>query len=136
MSSYGWRINAESYDAAEPFAGVTPLGVRSGERVRLVLINQTPAFHPMHLHGHTAQVRATGSIGRDGDTPLPAGPRKDTVQVAPGRRVVVDFAADNPGQWLHRCHNAYHLAAGMATVVSYQSRTPIRANDPGRPGSR
>ncbi len=133
MSSYGWRINAESYDAADPFAGVTPLGVRSGERVRLVLINQTPAFHPMHLHGHTAQVRATGLIGRDGDTPLPAGPRKDTVQVAPGRRVVVDFAADNPGQWLHHCHNAYHLAAGMATVVSYQSRTPIRANDPGRP---
>ncbi len=121
MSSYGWRINAESYDAADPFAGVTPLGVRSGERVRLALINQTPAFHPMHLHGHTAQVRATGLIGRDGDTPLPAGPRKDTVQVAPGRRVVVDFAADNPGQWLHHCHNAYHLAAGMATVVSYQS---------------
>ena len=121
MSSYGWRINAESYDAADPFAGVTPLGVRSGERVRLALINQTPAFHPMHLHGHTAQVRATGLIGRDGDTPLPAGPRKDTVQVAPGRRVVVDFAADNPGQWLHHCHNAYHLAAGMATVVSYLS---------------
>ncbi|MGH3906955.1 MAG: multicopper oxidase family protein, partial [Pseudonocardiaceae bacterium] len=129
MSAYGWRINAEVYNAADPFAGITPLPLRSGDHVRLTLINQTPAFHPMHLHGHTVQVRAIGTNRarydvRDGgarDTPLAAGARKDTVQVAPGQRVTVDFVADNPGQWLHHCHNAYHLAAGMATVVSYQT---------------
>ncbi|MQA13491.1 MAG: multicopper oxidase domain-containing protein [Pseudonocardiaceae bacterium] len=126
MNAYGWRINAETYNAADPFAGITPLPVRRGEHVRMTLINQTPAFHPMHLHGHTIQVRAIGTnraYYRDGaaDTPLPAGARKDTVQVAPGQRIAVDFVADNPGQWLHHCHNAYHLAAGMATIVSYQA---------------
>ncbi|MPZ66006.1 MAG: multicopper oxidase domain-containing protein [Pseudonocardiaceae bacterium] len=128
MSAYGWRINAETYDAADPFAGITPVPVRSGDHVRLTLINQTPAFHPMHLHGHTVQVRAIGTNrarydARDGggDSPLPAGARKDTVQVAPGQRIAVDFVADNPGQWLHHCHNAYHLAAGMAHIVSYQT---------------
>lgn len=127
MNAYGWRINAETYDAADPFPGITPLPVRSGDHVRLTLINQTPAFHPMHLHGHTIQVRAIGTnrahydvLDGTGDTWLPTGPRKDTVQVAPGERLVVDFVADNPGQWLHHCHNAYHLAAGMAGIVSYQ----------------
>lgn len=128
MTSYGWRINGESYNAADPFAGVTALQVRSGEHVRMTLVNQTPAFHPMHLHGHTIQVRALGSNRAHYDSPdgpadilLPAGARKDTVQVAPGQRVAVDFVADNPGQWLHHCHNTYHLAAGMATIVSYQT---------------
>lgn len=126
MNAYGWRINAETYNAADPFAGITPLPVRSGEQVRMTLVNQTPAFHPMHLHGHTVQARAIGTNRAyyedgAGDTPLPAGARKDTVQVAPGQRIAVDFVADNPGQWLHHCHNAYHLAAGMAGIVSYQT---------------
>ena len=28
--------------------------------------------------------------------------------------------ANNPGQWMLHCHNAYHLEAGMATVMSYR----------------
>lgn len=43
------------------------------------------------------------------------------MQVAPGQRIAVDFVADNPWQWLHHCHNAYHLAAGVATIVSYRT---------------
>lgn len=31
----------------------------------------------------------------------------------------VDLQADNPGQWMVHCHNAYHLAGGMATMLSY-----------------
>ncbi|MPY80303.1 MAG: multicopper oxidase domain-containing protein [Actinophytocola sp.] len=27
------------------------------------------------------------------------------------------------GQWLIHCHNAYHLATGMATVLSYRNRS-------------
>ncbi|MEA5455117.1 multicopper oxidase domain-containing protein [Sinomonas sp. JGH33] len=27
--------------------------------------------------------------------------------------------ADNPGQWLYHCHNAYHAAQGMMGVLSY-----------------
>lgn len=119
MGSYAWRINAETYDPRRPFAGSTPQPVRAGQQVRLELINQTPMYHPMHLHGHTFTVRSIGEVGGLTAGTVPDGPLKDTVLVAPGERVAVDFVADNPGQWLAHCHTAYHMATGMATVVSY-----------------
>jgi len=100
---YTWTINGETYD---PDRG---LPVRARERVRLRMTNTTTMFHPMHLHGHTFQVVGAGG----------AGPRKDTVNVLPGKTVEVDFDADNPGQWLTHCHNIYHGESGMMTVVSY-----------------
>ena len=102
-NGYTWTINGQLYD---PSRG---LPVMEGQRVRLRFINTTSMFHPMHLHGHTFQVRR--SVG--------AGPRKDTVNVLPKTTVQVDFEADNPGQWLTHCHNVYHGEAGMMTVVSY-----------------
>ncbi len=100
---YDWTINGKPYN---PNDG---LPVRRGQRVRLRFVNDTDMYHPMHLHGHTFQVR----------TPRASGPRKDTVLVLPRRTVEVDFDADNPGQWLTHCHNIYHGEAGMMTVVSY-----------------
>ncbi|MFC4950959.1 multicopper oxidase family protein [Pseudonocardia sp. GCM10023141] len=100
---YTWTINGRTYD---PAAG---LPVREGQRVRLRFENTTTMFHPMHLHGHTFQVRGAGGIG----------PRKDTAIVLPKQTIEVDFDADNAGQWLMHCHNVYHGEAGMMTVVSY-----------------
>ncbi len=102
MMSYNWGIDGRS------FADHKPIDVKLGERVRLVLRNKTAMWHPMHLHGHTFRIG-----GR------PDGPRKDTVNVLPGQNVIIDFDADNPGQWMMHCHNTYHLESGMATVVSY-----------------
>ena len=102
MASYRWGI------AASEQSGVT-LPVRQGERVRLVIENQTMMWHPIHLHGQTFQV-VNGSR---------AGPRKDTVIVPAMRSVTVDLEADNPGQWALHCHNIYHAEAGMVTVLSY-----------------
>lgn len=125
MFAYAWRINAQTYNARHPFTGITPATVREGQSVRLVFLNQTPMYHPMHVHGHTFRIRATGAIGdKHLDAPSDiVGSMKDTVLVAPGERVVADFVADNPGQWLTHCHNAYHLATGMATVLSYKATT-------------
>jgi multicopper oxidase len=89
-----------------------PLEVRQGERVRLVFENRSTMFHPMHLHGHTFQVRRA-----DAHAP---GPRKDTVIVRPEEQVTVDFDAANPGRWMLHCHNAYHAAGGMMTELSYE----------------
>ncbi|WP_199432965.1 multicopper oxidase family protein [Qaidamihabitans albus] len=121
MNRFAWRINAETYHHQQPFEGITPMPVREVQRVRLEMINQTPMYHPMHLHGHTFAVRAIGDTARRETTKLPRGTRKDTVMVGPGERVVADLVADNPGQWLVHCHNAYHMASGMATVVSYRA---------------
>lgn len=119
MMTYQWRIDGHAYTMTNPFAGISPIPVRPGNRVRLRIQNETPMYHPIHLHGHTFQIRALGQLGHPADTPLPNGPRKDTVSVSPNQRVTIDLVADNPGQWLTHCHNAYHLASGMATILSY-----------------
>lgn len=118
MAAFAWRINAQTYDPRGPFDAITPAEVRSGQRVRLEFINQTPKYHPMHLHGHTFTLSAVGPLFGGTERPL-GGARKDTVMVPPGQRILVDLDADNPGQWLLHCHNAYHMATGMATVLSY-----------------
>lgn len=100
-----WFIN----DA--PYTDTTPLPVQQGERVRLVMTNETTMFHPMHVHGHTFELTR----------PDPPGARKDTVNVLPKQTLAIDLHADNPGQWLVHCHNAYHGELGMMTVLSYQA---------------
>ncbi|WP_017975734.1 multicopper oxidase family protein [Actinopolyspora halophila] len=124
MRGFHWRINGETYNHHKPFADVTPMAIREGQRMRMTMVIPTPMYHPMHLHGHTGTVRATGAIRsrRHPDatlSPIPNGTRKDTLVVAPGQRVSMDFTADNPGQWLVHCHMAYHLAIGMAVIMSY-----------------
>jgi FtsP/CotA-like multicopper oxidase with cupredoxin domain len=103
VGKYQWRINGQTYDPAQ---GVP---IRQGQFVRLRFANKSMMFHPMHLHGHTFQVRGAGGPG----------PRKDTLIVLPGRAVEVDFEANNPGQWLNHCHNVYHGESGMMSVISY-----------------
>ncbi|MEO8330349.1 MAG: multicopper oxidase domain-containing protein, partial [Candidatus Nanopelagicales bacterium] len=76
---------------------------------QLRIRNGTMMPHPIHLHGHTFQLGRAGGIG----------PRKDTVLVPAMGAVDVDFAADNPGQWMVHCHNAYHAEAGMMTRLDY-----------------
>ena len=101
---YKWTINGHTY------GNDSPLIVDIGERVRLEFVNQSPMFHPMHLHGHTFAVL---------DRARRPGVRKDTVIVRPGQKVGVDFDADNSGDWMLHCHNAYHQEAGMMTSVYY-----------------
>jgi len=106
MMAYNWAINGQRFDMNDPTAH--PITVEQGQRVRLDFVNATTMWHPMHLHGHTYQ------LGNDG-------PRKDTTIVLPRKTVSVFFDADNPGQWMLHCHNAYHGEAGMMALVAYQS---------------
>jgi FtsP/CotA-like multicopper oxidase with cupredoxin domain len=103
--NYVWAINDQIYPEADP------LEVHEGEWVRLNLQNGSMMTHPMHLHGHFFQV--DNGTGRS--------PFKDTVMVESHGDLSLDFVADNPGDWLFHCHNAYHMETGMARVVSYSS---------------
>ena len=49
------------------------------------------------------------------------GPRKDTLIVLPKQKLTVALVADNPGDWMMHCHNAYHQEAGMMTTLDYAS---------------
>lgn len=106
MMKYDWAINGTPFDMKDPEAN--PIVVREGQRVRLDFVNDTDMWHPMHLHGHTYQLGTSG-------------PRKDTAIVLPKKTVSVFLDADNPGQWMLHCHNAYHGEAGMMANLAYQA---------------
>ncbi|GAA4657693.1 hypothetical protein GCM10025779_24080 [Arthrobacter cryoconiti] len=106
MMKYDWGINGHRFDMTKPFANAFDL--KDGERVEVKFINETMMWHPLHIHGHTFQIGTEGA-------------RKDTVIVRPMTTVTVQFDADNPGQWLFHCHNAYHAERGMMGVFSYLS---------------
>ena len=99
MSPY-WGINGKVYPNTDDV--VVPMG----QRVRFNYFNQSPMPHPMHLHGHFFEV--AGSPGL----------RKDTVIVEGHMgQASIEFVADNPGDWMHHCHNIYHAEAGMMNIV-------------------
>ncbi len=102
MMPYSWAFDGKTFDQHPP------LDIQQGQRVRLAFTNTTSMWHPIHLHGHTFRLGTSSS-----------GPRKDTVNVLPKETVVIEFDADNPGQWMTHCHNTYHLEQGMAMLVSY-----------------
>jgi multicopper oxidase len=102
MMPFRWTINGQRYP------DTAPLPVVEGERVRLRFVNHGMMFHPMHVHGHTFAL-------------VDGGARKDTVIVGPMRLVEVDLDANNPGQWMTHCHNAYHAERGMMVDLSYRA---------------
>jgi hypothetical protein len=106
MERYVWFINNRPLSESEV------IRIRKGERVRFIMINRTMMHHPMHLHGHFFRVKAPGG----GCSPL-----KHTVDVLPMSTTVIEFQADEVGDWFFHCHLLYHLKSGMASVVHYEN---------------
>jgi FtsP/CotA-like multicopper oxidase with cupredoxin domain len=102
MDRYMWSMDGQTMHEAHE-----PLPMRSGERVRITLINDTMMAHPIHLHGHIFEL-VTGH----GDH----SPRKHTVNVLPGGKVSWDVTAI-AGDWPFHCHLFLHMAMGMMRVV-------------------
>jgi FtsP/CotA-like multicopper oxidase with cupredoxin domain len=102
MDRYMWSIDGKTMSEAHE-----PLPLRSGERVRVTLINDTMMAHPIHLHGHLFEL-VTGHGDKS--------PRKHTVNVLPGGKVSWDVTAI-PGDWAFHCHLFLHMAMGMMRVV-------------------
>lgn len=108
MHSPFWTINGRVYPDSER------LVVHKGERVRIGYWDHSMMPHPMHLHGHFFRVV-------NPYLPHEQWILKDTIVVDPMQRVEIEFLADNHGNWFHHCHNLYHMEAGMANVVVYES---------------
>lgn len=102
MDRYMWSIDGKTMSEAHE-----PLMMRTGERLRVTLINDTMMAHPIHLHGHLFEL-VTGH----GDH----SPRKHTVNVLPGGKVSFDVTA-LAGDWAFHCHLFLHMASGMMRVV-------------------
>ena len=109
MERYMW-----SFDGVKMSEPAQPIPFRLNERVRVKLINDTMMPHPIHLHGHFFElVTGHGAYG----------PRKHTVNVAPGGTMTFDVTADAAGDWAFHCHNLYHMTAGMMRVVTVRPTT-------------
>ncbi len=93
-----WAINGKLWPNTDE------ISIAQGQPVQFNYVNRSMMPHPMHLHGHFFEVGERGV-------------RKDTVIVPSHGLVKVRFVADNPGGWMHHCHNIYHAEAGMMNVV-------------------
>ncbi|WP_426664370.1 copper resistance system multicopper oxidase [Rhodanobacter aciditrophus] len=102
MDRYMW-----SFDGVK-FSDAKPIHFRAGERLRIVLVNDTMMNHPIHLHGMWSELE-----NPDGGFQV----RKHTVNVQPAQRVAYGVTADAPGRWAYHCHMLYHMEAGMMREV-------------------
>jgi FtsP/CotA-like multicopper oxidase with cupredoxin domain len=103
MERYSWSFDGKKYSEAP-----APIRFRYGERLRLVLVNDTMMEHPIHLHGMWMELENGGG---------PTQPRLHTVLVKPGERLTVAITADAPGRWAMHCHLLLHMEMGMFRVV-------------------
>ncbi|MBI3344035.1 MAG: copper resistance system multicopper oxidase [Gammaproteobacteria bacterium] len=104
MERYMWSFDGKKYSEAKE-----PIAFQYGERLRLVLVNDTMMDHPIHLHGMWMELE-NGA----GDYL----PRKHTISVKPGERLSLLITADAPGNWAFHCHLLIHMDMGMFRVVS------------------
>jgi FtsP/CotA-like multicopper oxidase with cupredoxin domain len=102
-----WTINGYGY----PDGPV--IGLETGRRHRLKMINRSVEDHPMHLHRHTFEI--TRYAGRP-----TSGIMKDVVVVPALSTVEVDFTADNHGKTLFHCHLQDHMDAGFMALFDYR----------------
>lgn len=102
MARFVWSFDGRKFSEAEP------LQFTYGERLRLVLINDSMMNHPIHLHGMWGEVE-----GSDGAVRF----RKHTINVQPGQQVSYRVTADAIGKWAYHCHLLYHMEAGMFREV-------------------
>jgi FtsP/CotA-like multicopper oxidase with cupredoxin domain len=110
MARFVWSFNGHKFSEAEP------LRFNHGERLRLVLINDSMMNHPIHLHGMWGEVESpTGEVLF----------RKHTINVQPTQRLSYRVTADAIGRWAYHCHLLFHMEAGMFREVHVDRPAPV-----------
>jgi CopA family copper-resistance protein len=108
MEKFAWSFNGT------PFAGAEPLQLNYGERVRIVLVNDTMMTHPIHLHGLWSDLE-----DEQGNFMV----RKHTIDMPPGTKRSYRVRVDALGRWAYHCHLLYHMEAGMMREVRVEERS-------------
>lgn len=102
MERFSWSFDGIKFSSAEP------LRLIYGERVRIVLVNDTMMEHPIHLHGLWSDLE-----DEHGNFLV----RKHTITMPPGTRRSFRVTADALGRWAFHCHLLYHMETGMFREV-------------------
>ena len=102
MERFAWSFDGIKFSSAEP------LRLTYGERLRVVLVNDSMMSHPIHLHGMWSDLESDA-----GEFLV----RKHTVNLPPGTRRSYRVTADALGRWAYHCHLLFHMEAGMMREV-------------------
>ena len=102
MERFAWSFDGVKFSDAEP------LRLQHGERVRIVLVNDSMMTHPIHLHGMWSDLE-------DDEGRFQV--RKHTIDMPPASRRSYRVTADALGRWAYHCHLLYHMEAGMFREV-------------------
>jgi CopA family copper-resistance protein len=102
MERFAW-----SFDGIK-FSDAAPMRLNYGERMRIVLVNDTMMSHPIHLHGMWSDLEDEHGAFHV---------RKHTVDMPPGTKRSYRVRADALGRWAFHCHMLYHMEAGMFREV-------------------
>lgn len=103
MQRFMWSFDGQKFSAAPP------IHFEQGERLRIILVNDSMMTHPIHLHGMWSEIES------------PAGEfqvRKHTVIVRPAQKLSYCVSATPAGRWAFHCHLLYHMEAGMFREVA------------------
>ena len=102
MERYSWSIDGLEYGQS------TPIHFTQGERLRVIVHNDTMMMHPMHLHGMWSELE-----NDQGEFMA----RRHTILVQPAQRLSFLVTADALGRWAFHCHLLFHMDAGMFRQV-------------------
>ena len=102
MEKFAWGFDGIKFSEADP------VRLTYGERMRIVLVNDTMMTHPIHLHGMWSDLE-----DEHGNFHV----RKHTIDIPPGGRRTYRVRADALGSWAYHCHMLYHMEAGMMRQV-------------------
>jgi CopA family copper-resistance protein len=102
MERFAWSFNGIKFADAEP------IRLKYGERLRIVLVNDTMMTHPIHLHGMWSDIE---------DDAGQFHVRKHTVDMPPGTKRSYRVTADALGRWAYHCHLLFHMESGMFREV-------------------
>ncbi|KAM0323702.1 hypothetical protein ACHAQA_008639 [Verticillium albo-atrum] len=97
----------------------------SSKSVRIVVSNNSPAAHPIHIHGFNMYVLNEGpGLTWDGTVVYAPNPqRRDVQMVRAGGYIAIQFdAAGNPGLWPFHCHIAWHASGGLLVQLVTQPK--------------
>jgi CopA family copper-resistance protein len=102
MEKFAWSFDGIKFGDSEPQR------LTYGERLRIVLVNDSMMTHPIHLHGMWSDLE---------DDHGQFQVRKHTIDMPPGTRRSYRVTADALGRWAYHCHLLFHMEAGMFREV-------------------
>jgi CopA family copper-resistance protein len=102
MERFMWSFDGKKYSEAGA------LQFRRGERVRMILVNDTMMEHPIHLHGMYMELENGTGANQ---------PFKHTIRVKPAERLSLAITPELMGDWALHCHLLLHMEMGMMRVV-------------------